>query len=54
MTDMTAKRNADREDWRGKTLRRMRALIKQADPDIVEELKEQADDLLGRSGGGGG
>ena len=39
MTDMTAKRNADREDWRGKTLRRMRALIKQADPDIVEELK---------------
>ncbi len=26
-------------DWRGKTLARLRALIKQADPDIVEEMK---------------
>lgn len=26
-------------DWRGKTLARVRALIKQADPDVVEELK---------------
>ena len=26
-------------DWRGKTLARIRALIKQADPDIVEEWK---------------
>ena len=26
-------------DWRGKTLGRIRALIKQADPDIVEEWK---------------
>lgn len=26
-------------DWRGKTLARLRALIKQADPDIVEEWK---------------
>jgi hypothetical protein len=26
-------------DWRGKTLSRMRALIKEADPDIVEEWK---------------
>ena len=26
-------------DWRGKTLSRLRALIKQADPDVVEELK---------------
>ncbi len=26
-------------DWRGKTLARIRALIKQADPDVVEELK---------------
>jgi len=25
--------------WRGKTLRRMRKLIKEADPDVVEELK---------------
>ena len=27
------------EDWRGETLGRMRKLIEQADPDIVEELK---------------
>ena len=26
-------------DWRGETLRRMRTLIKEADPDIVEEWK---------------
>ena len=26
-------------DWRGKTLSRLRALIKQADPDVVEEWK---------------
>src|SRR5256714_9533973 len=27
------------DDWRGKTLSRVRALIKQADPEIVEEWK---------------
>ncbi len=32
-------RIADLADWRGETLRRIRALIKDADPDIVEELK---------------
>ena len=26
-------------DWRGETLSRIRTLIKQADPDVVEELK---------------
>jgi hypothetical protein len=26
-------------DWRGETLARVRALIKQADPDVVEEFK---------------
>src|SRR5690242_8966072 len=26
-------------DWRGKTLARVRALIKQADPEVVEEMK---------------
>jgi hypothetical protein len=26
-------------DWRGETLRRMRQLIKEADPDVVEEWK---------------
>src|SRR5438445_1955233 len=27
------------DDWRGKTLSRIRALIKQADPDVIEEWK---------------
>ena len=30
---------AEPGDWRGKTLARMRTLIKEADPDVVEELK---------------
>jgi hypothetical protein len=32
-------RIAELGDWRGETLRRMRKLIKEADPDVVEELK---------------
>ena len=27
------------DDWRGKTLGRLRALVKEADPDVVEEWK---------------
>jgi hypothetical protein len=30
---------AELDDWRGETLRRMRDLIREADPDVVEELK---------------
>lgn len=30
---------ADLGDWRGETLRTMRDLIKEADPDVVEEVK---------------
>lgn len=33
------KRIAELGDWRGKTLSRMRKLIKEADPDVIEELK---------------
>ena len=33
------KRIADLGDWRGETLSRMRKLIKEADPDVVEEWK---------------
>jgi len=29
----------DLDDWRGETLSRLRALIKQADPEVVEEWK---------------
>ena len=32
-------RIAELSDWRGETLSRMRALIKEADPDVVEEWK---------------
>jgi hypothetical protein len=33
------RRIAELDDWRGETLSRMRALIKEADPDVVEEWK---------------
>ena len=33
------KRIAELGDWRGKTLSRMRKLVKEADPDVVEEVK---------------
>jgi len=36
---LISKRIADLGDWRGKTLGRMRKLIKAADPDVVEEWK---------------
>jgi hypothetical protein len=32
-------RIAELGDWRGETLSRMRKLVKQADPDVVEEVK---------------
>ena len=36
---LISKRIAELGDWRGKTLGRMRKLIKEADPDVVEEWK---------------
>jgi hypothetical protein len=36
---LISKRIDELGDWRGKTLGRMRALIKDADPDVVEEWK---------------
>jgi hypothetical protein len=38
-TTLISKRIAELGDWRGKTLGRMRTLIKEADPDVVEEWK---------------
>ena len=38
-SELISKRIAELGDWRGKTLGRMRALIKDADPDVVEEWK---------------
>src|SRR5438045_792585 len=37
--ELISKRIAELGDWRGKTLGRMRELIKEADPDVVEEWK---------------
>ena len=38
-SDLISKRIAELGDWRGGTLSRMRQLIKEADPDVVEEWK---------------
>jgi hypothetical protein len=38
-SELISKRIAELGDWRGETLARMRKLIKQADPDVVEEWK---------------
>jgi hypothetical protein len=36
---LISERIAELDDWRGETLARMRALIREADPDVVEEWK---------------
>ena len=38
-SELITKRIAELGDWRGKTLSRMRKLIKEADSDVVEEWK---------------
>ena len=38
-SELISKRIADLGDWRGQTLARMRRLIQEADPDVVEEWK---------------
>ena len=38
-SELISQRIADLGDWRGKTLGRMRKLIREADPDVVEEWK---------------
>ena len=38
-SDLISERVAELGDWRGETLARMRRLIKEADPDVVEEWK---------------
>jgi hypothetical protein len=38
-SELISQRIAELGDWRGETLARMRKLIKQADPDVVEEWK---------------
>jgi hypothetical protein len=38
-SELISKRIGELGDWRGETLRRMRNLIKEADPEVVEEWK---------------
>ena len=38
-SELISKRIAELGDWRGETLGRMRKLIREADPDVVEEWK---------------
>jgi hypothetical protein len=38
-SQLISKRIAELSDWRGRTLGRMRKLIKEADPEVVEEWK---------------
>ena len=39
VSELIDQRVAELGDWRGETLSRMRELIKEEDPDVVEELK---------------
>jgi hypothetical protein len=38
-SDLIDKKIAELDDWRGETLSRIRKLIKEADPEVVEEVK---------------
>ena len=38
-SELISERIAELGDWRGETLSRMRQLIKEGDPDVVEEWK---------------
>jgi hypothetical protein len=49
-SDLISMRIAELGDWRGKTLARMRKLIKQAVPDVVEEWKWRGTPVWSRDG----
>src|SRR5580692_8605388 len=50
-SQLISERIAELGDWRGKTLARMRALIKEADPDVVEEWKWRGTPVWEHDGG---
>ena len=49
-SELISKRIADLGDWRGKTLSRMRELIKEADPGVVEEWKWMGTPIFSHGG----
>ncbi len=49
-SELISNRIAELGDWRGETLGRMRALIKAADPDAIEEWKWRGTPVWSRGG----
>src|SRR5207247_10158295 len=49
-SELISKRIAELGDWRGETLGRMRKLIKEADPDVLEEWKWMGTPVWSRDG----
>jgi hypothetical protein len=49
-SQLISERIAELGDWRGDMLRRVRKLIKQADPEIIEEWKWRATPVWSRNG----
>ena len=47
---LISQRIAELGDWRGETLGRIRALVKEADPDIIEEWKWMGTPVWSRDG----
>src|SRR5256886_1862190 len=52
-SQLISTRIAELSDWRGETLGRLRALIKEADPDILEEWKWMGTPVWSHRGIGG-
>ena len=49
-SELISKRIAELGDWRGETLSRIRKLVKEADPDVVEEWKWMGTPVWSRDG----
>ena len=50
-SELISEKIAGLGDWRGETLARMRALIREADPDVVEEWKWRGTPVWSHDGG---
>jgi hypothetical protein len=50
-SELISEKIAELGDWRGDTLARMRALIREADPDVVEEWKWMGTPVWSHDGG---
>jgi len=50
-SNLISQRIAELGDWRGETLATMRALIKEADPDVLEEVKWMGTPVWSHDGG---